>query len=469
MSNLPAIVFQYTNTCIPFAKHIIDNTLDIVETSLLILRPPHYIAAEIYTQRIINHLSNQPVVATIFLDGAEEYFKDHSKFGVVIISCWEVAEKIIQEYYCLTPRKILGVTGTYGKTSTSIFLYELLKNMQVKTSLVGSLGIRGIDHKYLKINRNTTPSWITLKRILHISALNNIEVTILEVSSQGIAEGRIRDIKFDGGIWTGFAVDHLEFHKNLEDYFSTKESFMKNIPITIVCQEVYKYFDVKFTPTYIYSREINSITDEGFTFNNKEYKQKFNVKFFQQDNMLAALLLLHYMGYENVFSYNNLICQVPSRMEYFGTTNNGAAIYSDNSYRLVNIQKILDYFTSYNLKRVILVIGAGGDRNRGADYRKNIGELSKRVQQVIVTDDNPRSEDPMKIRGEIIDLNNNIFNIGERFNALITAFCIAKPENIIVILSHGSDEKIIYKKHYVLMSDREIFEHYQFHYCMKFK
>lgn len=467
-NKLQNIIFKYTQIDISPASHIFDNTWDIIESSILILDGPKNIRVEDYILSISNHLMDGAIVATLFINGSEKFFQDKSNFGTVLVVEEKIVHKIVEEYYDKTPSQILAVTGTFGKTSTTVFLYELLLAMGVKASMVGTLGLRGIPINFLKTTRNTTPSWIALKRILHISKENNIDTTIIEVSTHGIGkkndDSRLKNIKFTGGIWTGFGTDHLEYHGTLENYFATKHDFMASLPLIVVNKNVYNFFSINFTPRYIYSKEMNHITHEGFQFNGIFYKKSFSVKFFQQENLLGAMLLLYGLGYENVFNFVDLDVQIPARMEYFGKSYGGADIYSDNAYRPESIQNVLSYFTPLNLKRLILIAGAGGDRSRGINYRKDIGFLSSKVYKLIITDDNPRKEDAFQIRNEIIGIDSTILNIPNRFDALITAFTMSKLHHIILIIGHGSDETVLYKNYYVLMNDKEIFQHYKFHY-----
>jgi UDP-N-acetylmuramoyl-L-alanyl-D-glutamate--2,6-diaminopimelate ligase len=465
------IILKYTNKKIPENIYkIYDNSLDLEEDSLLILYKPVYILEEKYKNNIISHTSNLKPLAILFIDGSEKLFEAEIKMNIFsnpIYITNEVLHNIINEYYFLQPKEIIGVTGSCGKTSTSSFIYSLLEKMNVKSLLIGTMGIKGIK-KNLNI-RNTTPSWVTLKRLLHESVENDINIAIIEVSSHGIGENRIRDIDFTSGIWTHFIEDHLEYHKTIEKYFECKNSFIEKLPIKIINENVNNYKEhlkIKFTPTYYYGRKTNFITDNGFNFLDKKYEGEFNVKFYQQENLVGAMILLYEIGYKNVFNYMSLNINIKARMELIGKTTRGALIYNDDAYRWNNIEEVINYFVPLNLKRLILVIGAGGDRYRGEDYRKNIGALSKKISKLIVCDVNPRNENPIDIRNEIIGkdgYSNNIINIGNRFEALMYAFETSKKDNIVLILPNCVNNMVIYKNYYTFMSDADIYNHYMFY------
>ena len=468
LNPLQSIIYKYTNLVIDEnIKDIFDNTLDLPPNSILVMYPPKSTYVEKYLNNILCHIQNVPPAVTLFIDGSEEYFINYeNQFPICKNITNEVLEKIINEYYPNSPKEIIGVTGSCGKTSTCIFLYELLKAANIKSVLITTLKIEGIENNFNI--RNTTPSWITLKQILHNAHKNQINIGILEVSSQGIKDNRIKNINFTSGIFTNFALDHLEAHGTIENYFETKKSFIEKLPIKLVNENVNNYEDnLKITHKDIifYGSNINHITDNGFTFNNINYNKPFGVKFFQQENLVGAMILLYTLGYKDIFNYMDLHILIPSRMEFFGTSGNGSLVYSDGAYRPENINKVIEFFRNLNLKRVILIMGAGGDRDRGKDYRKNIGKLSSEVCKLIISDDNPRSENPLCIRNEIIDnhgSSNNIINIGNRFDAINCALNMGGKNHIILILSHGNDKTVIYKNHYVFMSDLDIYHHHIF-------
>jgi UDP-N-acetylmuramoyl-L-alanyl-D-glutamate--2,6-diaminopimelate ligase len=468
MNRLQAIIYKYTQILVPPVEHIFDNSLEIINDSILILYPPRSTLVNIYVENISLDLTHKKIIATIFVDNSDIFFEDKSIFGINIMSNKDTCINIINDYYNQQPDKILAVTGSFGKSSAVIFLYELLILMGQKTTMVSTLNMKGLSLKYLPLQRNTTPSWISLKRILHESRHN--AVVVLEVSSHAIGkeieDSRLFNIKFDGGLWTGFTVDHLEYHGTVENYFETKRKFIASLPITIVHENVLSFQELKFVPTYIYGKKINKITDHGFIFQNLVYNQDFSVKFFQQENLLGAMILLFFLGYTNVFDYIKNTYEVPGRMEYFGQTLRGADVFADCAYRMQNIIEILDFFNKVNLKRIILVMGAGGDRDRGDNYRKNIGLLSDKVKILIITDDNPRGEDPKKIREEIIQQNNFLWEIGCRLDAMNVAFNIATKDDIVLILGRGSEEKIQYNNNYAFMSDKDMFLHYKFHHSL---
>jgi UDP-N-acetylmuramoyl-L-alanyl-D-glutamate--2,6-diaminopimelate ligase len=464
LNKLPSIIYKYTNLIINESiKDIFDNTMDLEPNSILVLFNPVSTNKEKYINNIICHVENIKPPVTLFIDGSEKYFNNYmDKFQLTGNITEETLELIINEYYSNSPKEIIGVTGSCGKTSTCIFLQELLEKNHIKNLLVTSIKIEGIKNNFNI--RNTTPSWITLKQLLHNSYEANINIAIIEVSSLGIKDNRIKGINFTGGIWTSFNLDHLETHGTLENYFETKKSFIEKLPIKVVNENVNKYKEhlkILNKDIIFYGSNLNQIKDEGFTYNNINYNKTFNVKFFQQENLLGAMILLYNLGYKNIFDYTDINKIVASRMEFFGTSSNGSLVYSDGAYRPDGINKVIDYFKPFNLKRVILIMGAGGDRDRGKDYRKNIGRLSSKVLKLIVTDDNPRSENPIDIRNEIIDNDgdsNNIINIGNRFEALNYAFRIPNKNHIILILSHGSSDTVLYNNHYMLMSDLDIFK-----------
>lgn len=458
---LKDIIYKYTNVLIDDCENIVDNSYDIIENSIFILDKPNHINIDFYRNNIITHLKNKNLIATLFINGSEKYFSsiDLDIFGKKIFISKEISEKIIDEYYYKTPEKILAVTGTYGKTSTTYFLHYLLEEMGEKSVLINTTGLFGLDKKFLFSQRNTTNSYCVLKKILHLTAIANIKYIIIEISSHGIKNNRIKNIKFNGGIFTSFTSDHLEFHSSLEDYFYTKHDFIKTLPIQIINENIFKSFPTKLNPTHIYGKEKNQISNSSFLFNNEIISVNFSIEFFQKENLLAAALLLFEIGFKKVFNFMNIKKQISCRMHLLGKNSKGALIYCDSAFRLETIISIVDLFSKkFSKKNIILIIGLGGDRKRGETFRQDVGEISLKVGKMIITDDNPRNESPIEIRHEMM-ISNHIWNIGNRIDALFLAFEIAEKDQVILIL--GKAEKtIIYKNHITYISDEEIYQQY---------
>lgn len=474
INNLPQIIFKYTQVAIPaYLTDLVDHTSHITYHSIFVLFPPKSSSIDKYKENIINSWKHHKANFVIFVDGSEKYFIDSDIIkSESIFTTEETLYQIVNEYYCKRPKYIVGVTGSGGKTSTTNLIYQLATDLNIPAAALSTFGLVGLNNQEVMNNNiNTTYSYITTRRVIHHSAIENKELLAIEVSSHGIGENRIKNIEFNGGIWTSFSIDHMEYHKTLENYFNTKRKFFESLPISIVGQQVLDFIkthpELKLTktPTDIVGMKENNIKDDSYTYNGVNYKGEFKMQFYQRVNLLSAMVLLYRLGYKKAIEYNGTYLHIPARMEFFGYTLQGAPVYSDDAYRPDNMETVLQYFDEYNLKRVILIVGAGGDKDRGEHYRSNIGKMADKVHKLIVTDDNPRTESPSKIRNEIAEGKQNIWIIPYRSDALQVAFSFSDKNKIILILSHGSEELIRYKDYYSCMTDKEVFEYY----LMRFK
>lgn len=465
--NLQDVIFKYSKISIPRQfTQLVDHTSQINFNSILVVYPPKSTNIDTYQNIIWNHIKNLEVV--IYIDGSEQFFTEQSPTLQAIYFTLDILEQVIEEYYCKRPRYIIGVTGSGGKTSTVNLLHQLCVDLNIASTALSTFGLVGLDPQLLPSNPNAhaTYSYITNKRIIHNSALANKEILIIEVSSHGIGENRIKNIRFDGGIWTSFSLDHMEYHKTLVHYFDTKKRFIESLPFFIIGEQVLDFIqknpELKFnkTPTNIIGLKHNKITDNSYEYNGITYETPFKMRFYQRVNLLSGMVLLYQLGYIEAIKHNQTYVHIPARMEFFGHTLNGAPIYSDDAYRPQHMEDILESFDEYNLKRLILIVGAGGDRKRGEHYRSNIGKMADKVHKLIVTDDNPRKENPSHIRNEIAEGRQNIWIIPYRSDALQVAFGFSDKNKIILILSHGSDRYVRYKDYYSSMADCEVLAYY---------
>ncbi|OED45321.1 hypothetical protein AB836_01795 [Rickettsiales bacterium (ex Bugula neritina AB1)] len=457
MQILKKIIEKYTKFSID-AKHLFNHTELVIDNSIFIVENIRNISLELFSSLIRDMINKIDIKGFLCTEISKKYLPNNINIPIITTTP-EIIQKIIDEYYYKRPKKIIGITGSYGKTTTTQILFNLLKKMNIKTFMNNSRGFTGIEKNFLKVTVTGTPSNLDLKRILHESVNNDIEVAILEVTHAGIHQNRIKDIKFDGGIFTGFTKDHVEYFKNLKDYYDCKESFIKTLPIKVVNEEI---FTNKFSknlhnldkiPHIVYGESINNITDSSFTYKNVMYKKSFNLPYYIKNNLIASMILLYELGYKDVFNHMNISIPLPGIIEKVGVTKTGAEIYIDNAYRLNVIEKIINIFKKK--KRIILVTGAGGNRNRGNTYRRDIGNFSKKTYITIVTDENPREEDPKKIRKQIIGKNSMIFDISSRILGIQTAINMAAKNHVILIIGKGAEKSIIYKNYTSYISDKE--------------
>ena len=315
--------------------------------------------------------------------------------------------------------KIIGVTGTNGKTTSTYILENILEN----TSRIGTTG-----HRILDVNKettNTTPESIDLIKLLDESVKKGVEYFIMEVSSHALEIGRVEMLQFDSVIYTNLTQDHLDFHETMENYFQAKNKIFSKLrdDSSSAIVNADDFYGIRILQENK-SRKNNfmsySITDKAsdiygevleynnfgmkikIVYENKEYT--FNSKLvgnYNLSNILSCVGVLVKLGIEmnDIIEKIQKIESVPGR---FQLIENDKAIrvvvdFAHTEDGLINVLQTLKEMTK---NKVITIFGAGGDRDKAK--RKKMGiAATKYSDYIIITSDNPRNENPIDIINEI--------------------------------------------------------------------
>ena len=315
--------------------------------------------------------------------------------------------------------KIIGVTGTNGKTTSTYILENILEN----TSRIGTTG-----HRILDINKettNTTPESIDLIKLLDESVKKGVEYFIMEVSSHALEIGRVEMLQFDSVIYTNLTQDHLDFHETMENYFQAKNKIFSklrdnNSSAIVNADDLYGVRILQENKSrknnfmsYSITDKVSDIYGEVLEYNNfgmkikivyenKEYT--FNSKLvgnYNLSNILSCVGVLVKLGREmnDIIEKIQKIESVPGR---FQLIENDKAIrvvvdFAHTEDGLINVLQTLKEMTK---NKVITIFGAGGDRDKAK--RKKMGiAATKYSDYIIITSDNPRNENPIDIINEI--------------------------------------------------------------------
>ena len=301
--------------------------------------------------------------------------------------------------------KLIGVTGTNGKTSVSSFISQLLEALNVKTGVIGTLGISGSEEK----SANTTPDTLTLYRTLERYHQEGVEVAIIEVSSHALIQNRVAGLAFEQAIFTNLTQDHLDYHKTMEDYLEAKGKLFadENTQCAIVNRddENHDYF-LKIASD---KRQVSFSIDD-FKYCNKN-EQGFLCRLdqfifelpllgrFNISNALAALTSLRELGYsdDDIMPQLTRITAPLGRMQKIANHN----IWIDYAHTpdaLANAMSTLrEHYPEFKLR---VLFGCGGNRDTGK--RAKMGKIaSELADSVILTSDNPRNEDGQTIIDDI--------------------------------------------------------------------
>ncbi len=366
--------------------------------------------------------------------------------------------------------KLIGVTGTKGKTTTTYMIRDILEKHGIKVGLIGTVASY-VGDKKIADNENTTPESLKLQEIFSKMLEEKCEAVVMEVSSQSLKLERVAGCDFDIGVFTNFAEDHISTkeHPNMEDYFNSKVKLFKMCKKGFInADDVYSIMIPKLVPecqfsTYgidnhcdLLAKDItvtNQYADFKVKIGDKNERVKVSIPGrFSVYNSLAAIAVAMQFGCnseEIKGALENI--RVPGRSELVDNKL-GLTIMIDYAHTPESLEKILSAVKIYTKGRVISVFGCGGDRDK--IKRPMMGEVSGRVADyTIITSDNPRTENPEEIVKDIEEgikkTNGKYECIVDRKEAIKKAIKMANKRDMIVLAGKGHEQyQEINKKRY---------------------
>ena len=351
--------------------------------------------------------------------GATKIVCEHGSYSVetlVVPSTKEWIQKYIVDNYKdeVNKLRIIGVTGTNGKTTTCFLTYQALKKLGVNAAYMGTIGFYYGDTKY-ELN-NTTPEILDLYSYFIEALEQGVTDVVMEVSSHSLCEKRVEGLEFSEVAFTNLTEDHLDYHKTMENYLNAKLLILKQIKkdgVVIVNNDddYGKYFEVGNYKTLGYSGDNYKIldysqTDKGtlisFMVDGKKYEIETNLRSkFNVYNYLTCLALLNNLGFsiDEIAEVTKSIYPPKGRCEQIAV--NGGEAVIDYAHTPDAVDKIISAFLENKKGKVITIVGCGGDRD--PLKRPIMGNIaSEKSDYVIFTSDNPRTEDPKAILDDII-------------------------------------------------------------------
>ena len=355
--------------------------------------------------------------------------------------------------------KLVGVTGTNGKTTIATLLYNTFRYFGYKVGLVSTV-CNYIDDEAVP-TEHTTPDPITLNRLLGKMADCGCKYAFMEVSSHSIDQKRISGLKFAGGIFTNLTRDHLDYHKSVDNYLRAKKKFFDDMPKDAFCltnlDDKNGMVMTQNTRAKVYTYSLRSLSDfkgklleshfEGMIleFNNRELSVQFIGKF-NASNLLAVFGAAALLGKEEeeILVALSTLKPVSGRFETVRSPEGYTAIvdYAHTPDALVNVLNAIHGVVE-GKGQIITVCGAGGNRDKGKRplMAKEAAKLSDRV---IITSDNPRFEEPQDIINDMLagldkdDMRKTI-SIVDRREAIKTACMLAQPGDVILVAGKGHE------------------------------
>jgi len=416
----------------------------------------------------------------------EIFFQQYPQITVIISDDnFLLLVEFLQIFYRPFPKNIYAVTGTNGKTSTVEFIRQILKFLNIKSASIGTLGINCDDIKKQDlINFNlTTPDIVALYKNLHILKNSAIDDVAIEVSSIGLDQGRIAGLEIGIAGFTNFTQDHLDYHLTMEKYFYAKlqlfTKYLQPMAYAVLNADVKEYHEIVQN---CQKRQIK-IIDYGFAaqklklikidqqkiffeFNDKQYQFEMSASGdFQAFNLLCALgcvLSKHNLNEDDLMQLMKKFLELKSamgRMQKIAQLQNNAQIFIDFAHSPDALENVLKQARSMldNKKlskeispKLVVLFGCGGDRDR--QKRPIMGKIASELADVVIlSDDNPRSENPQLIRKEILSgcLQKNIIEINDRRLAIIEAIKILNDNDILILAGKGHEK-------YQIIGDKKI-------------
>ena len=325
--------------------------------------------------------------------------------------------------YWPRPKNLIAVTGTNGKSSIADFYFQILKLNKKKVASIGTLGIKTAFSKSTVINTTLDP--IELGKTLVKLKKKKIENVILEASSHGLDQNRLDGLKFKTGIFTNLSHDHLDYHKSLKNYLLSKlylfNKLLKKNAHVITDIEIPEYNKIK-SICLRKTLNINTISNNKsdlklishkyfddkqlieIKYKNQLYKIEVNlIGKIQIKNILMAMITAEKsnLKFQKIVNVINKIKPVSGRLEKIGKLNNNASVILDYAHTPHALKTSLqDLKEQFNNKKIKLVFGCGG--NRDQSKRTLMGKIANYYcDKIYLTDDNPRKENPKKIRFQV--------------------------------------------------------------------
>ena len=381
-------------------------------------------------------------------------------------------------FYNKKPSTIVAVTGTNGKSSVADFFNQILHLNKISVASVGTLGI--VSKKFNKKTNLTSMDPLALHQNLQVLASKKINYVILEASSHGLKQKRLDNLNIKTGIFTNLSHDHLDYHKSIQSYFNSKmylfNSLLKKNSKIVTDKQNKEFIKIKNIANKrkikMFTIGTNSgtikILQHSYKQSNQTIKVSINSKiisliipligYFQVKNLLLAILAAMACGlnFNNVLRIIHKIKSVSGRLECIVNLRNNSKIIVDFAHTPDALEQSLIALKNQFSKNIILVFGCGGERDK--KKRSKMGKIAQKYcRKIFVTDDNPRNEDPSKIRNTIIKTcKKSAVNIANRKKAIITAIEELRSDEILLVAGKGHEETQDYGNKVINFSDKKV-------------
>ncbi len=369
--------------------------------------------------------------------------------------------KAAARFFDAQPETMVAVTGTAGKTSVASFTRQIWQRAGLAAAMIGTTGV--VSPQRTEYAQLTTPDPVHLHRLLGELVDEGVTHAAMEASSHGLDQRRLDGVRLRAAAFTNLGRDHLDYHPSVDAYFEAKMRLFKALlptgaPAVIFADD--EWSDRALDVARDAGHTVLSVGRNGsfLTLKRVEHQRHQQVAEihhegaiyqvtiplagdFQLSNALVAAALAIVTGVpagEAIAALEHLK-GAPGRLELVGTTDRGVPAYVDYAHKPDALEQVLRSVRPFTTGRIVLVFGCGGDRDRGK--RPMMGEIASRLADVvIVTDDNPRSEDPAAIRGEILAATSDAVEIGDRGRAIAEAVSQLEQGDTLIVAGKGHEQ-----------------------------
>ncbi|MCX6754137.1 MAG: UDP-N-acetylmuramoyl-L-alanyl-D-glutamate--2,6-diaminopimelate ligase [Candidatus Nomurabacteria bacterium] len=357
----------------------------------------------------------------------------HSAIGIITSNFYDNPSRKL---------KLIGVTGTNGKTTTATLLHQLFRDLGYKAGMIGTVVNKINDSSYEALR--TTPDPVTLNELLARMVDNGCEYCFMEVSSHAVSEKRIAGLSFVGGIFTNLTLDHLDYHKTIENYCDAKKSFFDSLPATgFAIANIDDEKGFYMLSTTLARKYTLSLKKEA------DFTERLETKLigeFNAYNILGVYATAIILGQEanKVKEIIKTLEAVPGRFQYIKSKSGvtGIVDYAHTPDALENVLKTVNEMKKNG--KVIAIVGCGGDRDRSK--RPIMAKIGYDLSDVLIlTSDNPRTEKPEAILEEMkkgiegLYFEGKVYILVDRYDAIEKACNLANPGDFILIAGKGHE------------------------------
>ncbi len=413
---------------------------------------------------------------------SEKRFKE-SKDGVIYIHSKNIRKLLAEisfKIYNKIPKNLIAVTGTNGKSSVADFYYQILRLNKKLVACIGTLGVKSKNFS-IKLS-NTTIDPVRLGKILTKLKKKKIENVIMEASSHGLEQNRLDGLKFNSGVFTNLSQDHLDYHKSLKNYLNAKLYLFKKLIKkrgNVITDEFLPEFKkikkiTKDRKLKLYSigsdkNEFKILSHEfkgesqslKIAYNNQIKDIKINlIGKIQLKNILMAIIAAknNNLNLNKIFKVIPQIKPIEGRLEKIGNIRNKSMVILDYAHTPEALKKSLSNLKEqFPNKKIVLLFGCGG--NRDQNKRSKMGKIADSYSnEIFLTDDNPRFENPKKIREDIKKgiKNTKLIEIADRSKAISKSIKSLNTGEILLVAGKGHEKTQDFGNKKIYFSDRKI-------------